>query len=212
MSLLDGLPYRHFACIHSDVPWPFRHYSENGWGRAAQAHYSCMPIEDIARLPVLAHAAPDCHLFFWVTGPFLTSGQHVRIMRSWGFEPAAVAFVWVKLNSSWHPRWLGYIDNAMAFVGLGHTTRQNAEYCLLGRRGSPVRLSAGVRQIILSPVREHSRKPEDVYGRIEAYCDGPRLDLFGRQSRPGWTVVGNERTKYDLSPDVVAVDGGYTSR
>ena len=195
--MFDGLPYQHYCCIHADVPWNFKHYSEAGEKWSAQHHYDCMSIEETARLPVLAHAAPNCHLFFWVTGPFLVRGDHIRIMRSWGFEPTAMAFVWVKLLPSWHPHWLTYVDDAIAFMGLGHTTRQNAEYCLLGRRGSPVRLSGGVRQIIMAPVREHSRKPQEVYDRIEAYCPGPRLDLFGRQSRKGWTVRGNEATKFD---------------
>lgn len=197
VSLLDGLPYQHFQCIMADLPWEFDHWSEAGEGRGAQRHYACMSIEQAARLPVLAHAAPDCHLFFWVTGPMLVAGRHFRIMRSWGFEPTAMAFVWVKLNSSWHPRWMGFIDDAIAFMGLGHTTRQNAEYCLLGRRGTPERLSRSVRQIIMAPIREHSRKPDAAYERAESYCRGPRLDLFGRQSRPGWTVRGDEATKFD---------------
>lgn len=46
-----------------------------------------MSLDDIARLPVEAVAAEDCHLFFWVTGPFLVTGAHIPIMRAWGFEP-----------------------------------------------------------------------------------------------------------------------------
>lgn len=197
MTLLDELPYLHFRCIHADPPWRFENWSKAGEDRSAQNHYTCMSLRDIARLPVVAHAAPDCHLFFWVTGPFMATGAHVPIMRAWGFQPTAIAFVWVKLNRSWHPQWMGYVDDAVTFMGLGHSTRQNAEYCLLGRRGSPERLSKSVRQIIMAPVREHSRKPEDIYGRIEEYCVGPRLDLFGRQSRRGWTVRGLEATKFD---------------
>ena len=197
MSLLAGLPYRHFKCIHSDVPWRFESYSEEGEERSAQAHYECMDLASVARLGVEAHAAEDCHLFFWVTGPFLSIGAHLPIMRSWGFEPVAMAFVWVKLNASWHPRWMTHIDNAMWFMGLGHTTRQNAEYVILGRKGKPQRLSKSVKQIIAAPVREHSRKPADVYERIERYCDGPYLDLFGRERRAGWEVRGNEAGKFD---------------
>jgi N6-adenosine-specific RNA methylase IME4 len=204
--LLDGLPYHYFECIHSDVPWAFESWSEAGEERSAQQHYDCMSLHEIMRLPVVAHAAPDCHLFFWCTGPFIVSGAHVPIMRAWGFEPSSVAFVWVKLNATWHPRWLGYIDDAITWMGLGHTTRQNVELCLLGRRGSPERLSKAVRQVIFAPLREHSRKPDEVYGRIESYCRGPRLDLFGRRSRPGWTVRGNEATKYDRQTSAIAAN------
>ena len=72
--------------------------------------------------------------------------------------------------------------------------------------------SFGVRQRVSGPVglkrcassspsaREHSRKPDEVHARIEALCgDVPRLELFGRESRPGWTVYGDEATKFDLS-------------
>lgn len=201
--MFDGLPLQYYQCIHADVPWEFASWTEAGEERSAQRHYSCMSIAEIARLPVLKHAAPDCHLFFWITGPMLVTGAHLRIMRSWGFEPTAMAFVWVKLNERYHPRWVGFIDDVISFMGMGHTTRQNAEYCLLGRRGSPMRLSRGVRQIIMEPIREHSRKPEAVYERIQAYCPGPRLDLFGRQSRKGWAVVGNEATKFDRSTNSV---------
>lgn len=194
--LLEGLPYRHFKVIHADVPWAFRAYSEAGEERSAQNHYGCMSLSDIAQLDVGAHASEDCHLFFWVTGPFLVAGAHIPIMRAWGFEPTAMAFVWLKLNRDWHPRWLTYIEDAMWFMGLGHTTRQNAEYVILGRRGSPERRSKSVKQIICSPVREHSRKPDVVYERIQRYSEGPFLDLFGRQQREGWTVRGNESDKF----------------
>lgn len=195
-GLLDGLPYRHFKVIHSDVPWRFDSYSEEGEERSAQMHYDCMSLGDIARLNVEAHTADDCHLFFWVTGPFLATGMHIPIMRAWGFEPTAMAFVWLKLNRRWHPRWLTYMEDAMFFMGLGHTTRQNAEYVILGRKGDPARLSKAVRQIILSPIREHSRKPDEVYRRIEQYADGPYLDLFGRQQRERWVVRGDEADKF----------------
>lgn len=196
MALGLDLPYRHFQVIHADVPWRFESYSEAGEERSAQAHYGCMSLDDIARLPVEAVAAEDCHLFFWVTGPFLVTGAHIPIMRAWGFEPTVMAFVWLKLNRDYHPRFLTYIEDAIFFMGLGHTTRQNAEYVILGRKGNPKRLARDVRQIIAAPIREHSRKPDVVFDRIQRYAGGPYLDLFGRQQRPGWTVWGNESQKF----------------
>ena len=38
-----------------------------------------------------------------------------------------------------------------------------------------------VHEVILAPVREHSRKPDEAYSRIERYCAGPRLELFARE-------------------------------
>jgi N6-adenosine-specific RNA methylase IME4 len=50
---------------------------------------------------------------------------------------------------------------------------------------------------MVAPRREHSRKPDETHDRIAALVDGPYLELFGRQSRTGWTVWGNESDKFD---------------
>jgi N6-adenosine-specific RNA methylase IME4 len=55
-----------------------------------------------------------------------------------------------------------------------------------------------VHEVILAPVREHSRKPDEVYARIERFCAGPRLDLFARQRREGWTIYGDQTSKFDF--------------
>ena len=65
-----------------------------------------------------------------------------------------------------------------------------------GRRGNPQRKSKGVRELIDAPVREHSRKPDEIYTRIEALCDGPYVELWARQQWPGWTCIGNELDRF----------------
>jgi N6-adenosine-specific RNA methylase IME4 len=40
--------------------------------------------------------------------------------------------------------------------------------------------------------REHSRKPDEVYGLIEACSPGSYLELFARFPRSGWDQWGNE--------------------
>jgi N6-adenosine-specific RNA methylase IME4 len=84
-------------------------------------------------------------------------------------------------------------------TGTGFTTRKNAEYVVLCKRGKSLRRDAGVHEIIVTPRREHSRKPDELYHRIERYVggEGPFLELFARQSRPGWTTWGLEKTKFD---------------
>jgi len=54
-----------------------------------------------------------------------------------------------------------------------------------------------VREIILAPVREHSRKPDEFFHRVERYCDGPYLELFARERRPGWDAWGDEADKFN---------------
>ncbi|MGC2202390.1 MAG: MT-A70 family methyltransferase, partial [Stellaceae bacterium] len=51
---------------------------------------------------------------------------------------------------------------------------------------------ADVRKLIVSPRREHSRKPDEAYERIEALCEGPYLEMFARFQRPGWDFWGVE--------------------
>ena len=50
-----------------------------------------------------------------------------------------------------------------------------------------------VRQLVLSPRREHSRKPDIVRHEIMRLCAGPYLELFSREDAPGWsTAMSNQ--------------------
>lgn len=192
----------HYKAILADPPWHFRARTAlqvGNWTsrRDAEKHYSVMGLEDIKAMPVKDLAAKDAHLFIWTTGPCL---QHTfEVIEAWGFRYSAVAFTWVKLKRSFDALQLRVLPTLESdlHVGLGLTTRKNAEFCLLARRGNARREAKNVREIILSPVREHSRKPDEVYSRVQRYCAGPYLELFGRQSRPGWEVWGNEAHKFD---------------
>jgi N6-adenosine-specific RNA methylase IME4 len=50
--------------------------------------------------------------------------------------------------------------------------------------------------IIRSQKREHSRKPDERYPLIEGCSPGPRIELFARGPRLGWTVWGNQAEEY----------------
>ena len=140
-----------------------------------------MSIDELCALPVETLAEKDCLLFLWATFPQLPEALH--LIRAWGFTFKTVAFVWLKLNKK-SPTW---------FYGLGYWTRGNAEICLLAKRGKPKRRSAGVHQFIISPVEEHSKKPDVTRDKIiELAGDLPRVELFARQKAPGWDVWGNE--------------------
>ena len=86
-------------------------------------------------------------------------------------------------------------------MGMGYWTRANTEPCLLATRGKPKRLNADVRQAIITPRRQHSRKPDGVYGRIERLVAGPYLELFARTRRFGWDAWGNEVDKFAVVTD-----------
>jgi N6-adenosine-specific RNA methylase IME4 len=198
----DDLAGQKFGAICADPPWRFQSRTAlevANWDsrRDVEKHYQTMTIDEIKALPVRKIAAKDCHLFLWTTGPFLR--QAFDVIDAWGFKYSSSGFVWVKLKRSHKSEQLHCLPTAEAdlMVGLGHTTRKNAEFCLLARRGSPKRLGRDVREIILSPVREHSRKPDEAFDRVERYCAGPYLELFSRQERPGWSVWGNQVDKFE---------------
>lgn len=214
MSLLTGnktasadifanLEKRAYGAIVADPPWHFRARTGlqvGNWTsrRDAEKHYPVMGAEDIMALPVKDLAAKDCHLFIWATGPNLPTAFDV--IKAWGFRYSGVAFTWVKLKRSHNPLQLRILPTAESdlFVGLGMTTRKNAEFCLLARKGNCKRMAKNVREIILAPVREHSRKPEEFRNRVEQYV-GPDIriaELFARSARPGWDSWGNETEKF----------------
>ena len=155
-----------------------------------------MSLKDIASLPVGDVATKDAHLFLWVTGPILE--QAFAVIKAWGFRYSGIAFTWIKLKKSHHPHQLRVLATAESdfHVGLGFTTRKNAEFCLLARRGNAKRIAKNVRELIISPRREHSRKPDETHDRIERYAAGPYLELFGRSPRANWTVRGDEMEKF----------------
>ncbi len=82
-------------------------------------------------------------------------------------------------------------------MSTGYWTRNGAEVCLLAVCGTPPRRSFGVRQVITARPREHSRKPEGIYKRIEALVPGPYCELFARHQRIGWDAWGDEVEKFE---------------
>lgn len=196
--MFDDLPRNHFGAILADPPWAYKAYSgdtipsrasRNG---LATAHYQTMPIQDICAMPVQDLAADDCVLFLWVTWPTLLDA--ITLIDSWGFTYKTCAFAWMKADVST----INLFDDPVdAYMGLGYWTRANSEVCLLATRGKPRRLNADVRQGIIAPRREHSRKPDGIHARIERLVAGPYLELFARQKRNGWTVWGNQTDRFE---------------
>jgi len=157
-----------------------------------------MTIEDIAALPVKQIATTDCSLFLWATWPMFL--EALAVIEAWGFKYKTAAFVWTKAHAGQVEMFRDDIETVM---GMGYWTRANSEPCLLATRGRPKRLAADVRQGIIAPRREHSRKPEGIHARIERLVAGPYVELFARERRPGWDAWGNEVDKFS-SAEVAA--------
>jgi len=181
-----------FQTVLADPPWQF----QNRTGKMAPEHrrltrYDTLRLDDILALPVADVVADTAHLYLWVPNALLPDG--LRVLAAWGFE--------YKSNLVWHKiRKDGGPDGR----GVGFYFRNVTELVLFGVRGRHARtLSAGRRQVnfLATQKREHSRKPDELYPIIEACSPAPRLELFARGTRAGWTAWGNQAQHYYPSWD-----------
>lgn len=189
------LPVGPFGAILCDPPWSFLTYGKKATTphRSATDHYSLMSAQDLQAMPVSACAAKDCALFMWVVDSHLD--EAIELGKAWGFEFKTIAFIWAKTTQ--RAKQFGFFPpETVHRIGMGYWTRKQAEVCLMFTRGKPRRLGKGVRQIIEAPRREHSRKPDETHERIAQLVAGPYLELFAREPRTGWTVWGNQTTKF----------------
>lgn len=178
-----------FDIILADPPWDFETWSDKGRDRSPD--YPLMDLDDIMKLPVKSIASNNSVLFLWCTNPFMPVVP--KLMEKWGFEYSTKAFCWVKKNK---------VSNTL-FMGLGYWTRANPEDCWLGVRGNPKRKSKGVRQVVVSRVKNHSAKPLSVRHRIvELMGDLPRIELFATEIAPGWNALGYEIDGRDIRKSI----------
>lgn len=171
-----------FDLIMADPPWSFDNFSAKGERKNAKAHYSCMRLADIKAMPVEILAANDCVLWLWATNPMLP--QAIETLAAWGFQ-FKTAGHWGKMTK-----------NGKIAFGTGYILRGAGEPFLIGTRGSP-RTSRSVRSLILAPIREHSRKPDEAFEAAERLMpDARRIELFARQARPGWAAWGDQIDRF----------------
>ncbi len=189
-QLLTFAEGRRFATILADPPWRFA----NRTGKMAPEHrrlsrYGTLAMDEIAALPVAEIAAPTAHLYLWVPNALLPYG--LAALEAWGFTYKS-NIVWHKLRK----------DGGSDGRGVGFYFRNVTEMILFGVRGKNARtLAPGRRQVnyIGTRKREHSRKPDEQYGIIEACSPGPYLELFARGARPGWQCWGDQ-AEVDYKP------------
>lgn len=184
-----------FSVIYIDPPWSYKDKASAG-KRGACHKYDVMSLDDICALPIQDIAADDCALFLWVTPPFLMDAA--RVIDAWGFKYKTKAFCWEKLTVT-----------GKSFFGMGNWTRANTEDCLLAVHGKPKRVCASVPQLVRSPRLGHSVKPPIVRDEIVRLMgDVPRIELFARQTSPGWASLGNEIDGQDIA-EAIRLMAGY---
>ena len=162
-----------YGVIYADPPWRYDSPAMGDVARLNEQHYPSMPLEEIKALPV--PAAADAVLFLWATMPRLPFA--IEVMAAWGFGYRS-AIVWIK-------------DKA----GTGYWSRGQCELLMIGRRGDIPAPSPGEQlpPFIEAPRRRHSEKPDIFAEHIERlFPNVPKLEMFARAARPGWSVWGNE--------------------
>ncbi len=171
------LPNKKYQIIYADPPWQY----DDKLDKTRRIKYNVEDHNTIGRLPVSEIADNNCVLLMWATMPKLV--EAFDVIKAWGFTYKTCAFTWVKTNKK----------SRSLFWGMGRWTRSNAELCLLATKGKPKRFDAGLQSVVISPVREHSRKPDEVRDLIVKLCgDLPRIELYSRQKFDGWDVWGNQ--------------------
>jgi N6-adenosine-specific RNA methylase IME4 len=172
-SPFAGLPLHSAGVVLADPAWSFVTYSPKGWRKSAHAHYPCMDLAEIRAMPVVDLAGPVSVLVLWSTQVHLLHA--IAVLEAWGFTFKTMG-AWAKQSSS---------GRCWQF-GTGYLLRSSAEFFLIGTRRRPPQLSRSSRNLIVAPVREHSRKPDAMYALIEATWPGPYVELFARHPRAGW--------------------------
>jgi len=171
-----SLPEGIFDVILADPPWQY-YLPLRG---APDAHYKTMPTEDICKLEVEGVSiqekiADDAILFLWATNPQLKIA--FEVLEAWGFT-YVTNMVWVK------EKW-----------GTGYYLRGQHELLLIAKKGKIPPPIEEVRpsSVLNAAVREHSKKPDEIYDIIETIYPNRRyLELFARNGREKWVSWGLE--------------------
>lgn len=156
-----------YRTIVIDPPWDHEGLSVAGRGKP---EYAVMNMAQLTALPVSEWADDECHLYLWTTNNFiLRAGE---LIAAWGFDYKTV-ITWVK------PRF-----------GLGSYFRSSTEHCLFAVKGKAPTRARNIPTHFEAPLGKHSEKPQALYGIAERASYPPRLDVFARRKRDGWTVWG----------------------
>jgi len=212
-----------FDVICADPPWYYRERKVVGrFGLGVHGQYPTMKTEEIAALPVAHVAADPSALLLWSTFPHLPDA--LQVIEGWGFKYSTLGFVWIKLNRGRANESLLELAHQvmrfgldkflarLAFFGTGFYAKANAEVCLLATRttGRVLRpVTNKVSSVVFAPRGRHSTKPDAVYRRaVRLFGPGRTyVELFAREPRPGWRVLGNEVDGLNMADALTKVAG-----
>jgi len=184
-----------FDIIYLDIPWGEGIYGKRNnkntkFGGGAEGHYPTMSKQEILdfKSEIDKVSNDNCMILMWVTGPSLDFA--LEVMKHYGFEYKTIGPTWIKVSKSGEPRILPsyYFGSNVEMVLIGIKGKNNGKF-------KPNKKLVG--QVIFSELRQHSRKPEEVYDKIEmAYPNLSKCEFFSRTNRENWTMFGNEVGKF----------------
>lgn len=164
-----------YRTILIDPPWCNElsgRYNTSRNNRPLSLTYNTMSMDELRDLPVADLADTQSHLWLWTINQMM--GEAYGLVNHWGFRYLQT-ITWVKPS------------------GLGNWFVSRTQHLIFAYRG---KLDMRVRyqpNIIHAGVpRRHSRKPEESYRLIELVSYEPRLELFARYTRPGWSTWGDQ--------------------
>ncbi len=163
-----------YQCIACDPPWKFRRQPAS-----VKPPYSLLALDQIKQFPIPEIAEASCHLYLWVPNGLI--GDGLTVMAAWGFQYKTM-LTWAKYG-----------------LGVGHYFRNATEQILFGTKGRLPMLRKNGRTWFLGDRREHSRKPDEFYRLVESMSPGPRIDVFSRETRPGWDQLGDQCDFFNTS-------------
>jgi N6-adenosine-specific RNA methylase IME4 len=179
LSLWKNLPEGPFDLAYMDPPWRWKTRSPAGDGKPPP--YARLDFTSLQTFPLPDLMERNSAVVSWVIDTHIP--QMLELARWWGLRYSTVCFTWAKLTKTgqrWH-------------FGTGKTTRANTEQCFLFwyGKGLPIR-DHSVRRLIVAPVREHSRKPDEARaGLMKLFGDVRRVELFANEKTPGWEAWGD---------------------
>lgn len=214
-----------YELLYADPPWQYRDKANAG-ERGAGHKYDTLSLAElkVMRPEIDSIAYPDCALALWATAPMMREAN--AVLDAWGFKYSTVLMTWIKtvavaerlqkvaksLGVTFEALVAALAEQGLTVMrpkkGMGNWTRGNAEFLLLGTRGKVERINKGVGSVVISEPREHSRKPDEARDRlIQLFGNIASLEMFSRESAPGWHCWGLEVGKFDPTEDRETRDG-----
>ena len=161
-----------YKTIVIDPPWRF--YGDLwGFERRAAPDYGTLNPDEIYKYvqeKVLDHIDGTAHIYLWVINNRM--GEGLQLLKDWGFDFKTIV-TWCKPS-----------------IGLGHYFRNNTEHMLFAVKGSLGLRRQDMPTWFQADRSKHSVKPDEAYTFIEKASHPPYLDVFAREKREGWRVMG----------------------